>query len=672
MSKNLFRSGLVVIACVFPMAVFADVSGTPTLTSGTSLSLDTGATSTSGGDILWNGTSLTPQGSATGVDLASTPLGSSFSGQSSYNGLVTGGSSLINTYASLFSSYLSGNAITPAVNDIVVVKTNGGNYSAMLVTAISGTSISLQFHTFVSATSTPTGPNITSVVNNYSFIPTGFPNSGIAPGSLFTIFGTDMANAPSGTVSLESSASPGIPKSLAGATLSVTVGGTAVTPAMYFATPTQIAAVLPSGTPTGPGTLTVTYNNTASNAFSIQVVPYALGLDTYFGTGNGLITATNSSTGAVYSYTNSAKPGETIVLWGSGLGADTADSDTVFSSAPHSVNTPLQIYFGDVAGTILYAGSSGYPGVDQIDVTIPANAPTGCYVGVVAVTGSGESLTTSNYGSLAISPSGGQCSDTIFGLSGTTVSTLSGQGSVSYGDLFVGQLVSPDPTTNAPTTRNIASADFTKETGASFASSNGSAFSLGSCSVTETVTISGTTPTIIGLDAGTINLTGPAGSYPLTAFTTGTYLASLPATAITSSGGAFTFTGSGGKDVGSFNATINLPNPLLDWTNQSAGATITRSQGVQINWTGGGSGSYVIITGSSENSNTGASGSFTCIANQSALGFLVPNYVTGTLPAGTGSLLVENVASYGTFTASNLNFGISFGFTGTEINSTYQ
>ena len=47
------------------------------------------------------------------------------------------------------------------------------------------------------------------------------------------------------------------------------------------------------------------------------------------------------------------------------------------------------------------------------------------------------------------------------------------------------------------------------------------------------------------------------------------------------------FTGPGGADVGSFNATINLPNPILTWTNQSAAATITRTQGVTVNWTGG-------------------------------------------------------------------------------------
>jgi uncharacterized protein (TIGR03437 family) len=454
----------------------------------------------------------------------------------------------------------------------------------------------------------------------------------------------------------------------------VSVGGTTVQPAMYYATPSQIAAVLPSNTPTGSATITVSYNGAMSNAFSFQVVPSALGINTYFGTGGGLILATDTS-GSIFNYTNSAKPGQTIVLYGSGLGADTADSDTVFTSTPHAVNTPLKIYIGGIPATILYSGSSGYPGYDQIDLTIPENVPTSCYVGLVGVTGSGNNITTTNFGSLAISPSGGECNDSIFGISGTTVSTLTGQASVSYGDVFVGQLIQPaNPPATGTATENIAFADFTKETGAAYGSSSGSAFSLGSCYVSEVVSATGSTPTVVGLDAGTLTLTGPAGTYTLKplSFEKGDYTDILPSNAITSSGGAFTYNGGGGADVGSFKTTINLPNPLLAWTNQSAAATINRAQGVTVDWTGGASGSYVIIEGYASDQNTGANGSFTCIANQSALTFAVPSYVTSTLPAGSGSLIVENVASYGTFSATGLNFGISFGFTGDQINSTYQ
>src|ERR1700733_11876600 len=66
----------------------------------------------------------------------------------------------------------------------------------------------------------PNEPTIISVVNNYSYIQAGFPNSGISPGSIFLIFGSNMADA--GNVALESTLAPGLPKKLAGASLSVT------------------------------------------------------------------------------------------------------------------------------------------------------------------------------------------------------------------------------------------------------------------------------------------------------------------------------------------------------------------------------------------------------------------------------------------------------------------
>ena len=96
------------------------------------------------------------------------------------------------------------------------------------------------------------------------------------------------------------------------------------------------------------------------------MAPAALGLDTLNGSGGGPGTIEDASTYAVFTSTNSARPGENIVLWGSGLGADTADSDTTYTATPHSVNTPLEIYIGGVQANILYHGASGYPGLTQI------------------------------------------------------------------------------------------------------------------------------------------------------------------------------------------------------------------------------------------------------------------------------------------------------------------
>jgi uncharacterized protein (TIGR03437 family) len=655
-------SAITALAFLLPIAALADINSTATLSVGQSLNLDTGATNTSGsGDITFTGTSLTFIGAAKGGALPAA-LGS---GQATFDSITPAELQALAALAS--AAPIPASSLT--VGTIIGLGTNGGNAAKLLVTAISSTSIGLEYTTFGASSTGPGTPTVTGVTNNYSFIPSGFSNSGVTPSSIITIFGANMAAPVTGTLTLQSSAGSGIPTALNGTSISVTVNGKTVTPGIYYVTPTQIAAVLPAGTPTGTGTITVTYNNVASNAFTIQVVPSAFGLDTYYGTGNGLITATDARTGALFNYTSSAAPGEIITLWGTGLGADSADSDTVFTTTPHAVNQgSVQVWIGGAQAAVGYAGSSGYPGLDQINVTIPAGL-TGCNVSIVVVVNN----VASNFATAPINQGGGVCSDPVFGITGSQLTTLSGQTNVKSGDVFLAQLITPNTNGSGTMTENLASADFQSVTGSYYGAASGSV-SIGSCIVTEVFSATGVGNLhSTGLDAGTVSLTAPDGSnYTLMTIPAvpGIYTALLSATAIPSSGGTGTFSWTGGKDVGASSATVVLPNPLLSWTNQAAGATVTRSQGVLVTWTGGAPGTLVFISGAS--SSGSANGSFVCYAPQSALQFTVPAYVLDTLPAGHGSLSVENITQYKTFTAPGIDFGTAFGFTGIMINSTYQ
>jgi len=510
----------------------------------------------------------------------------------------------------------------------------------------------------------PTAPTVTLIQNNYSYIQPGFPNYGIAPGSLFIIQGAGLADPTAQTV-LQSSATPGIPKTLNGASVSVTVNGTTVQPALYYAIATQLAAVLPASTPVGTGTLTVTYNNTPSASVPIQVVQSALGLGTY----NGLALATNPTNYVLYSYTNSAKPGDTIVLWGSGLGAISTDSDTVYTASPNAYSVKPTIYIGGIQATVLYAGDDGYPGQNQINVVVPANVLPGCNVSLVAVSGSGSAAIASNSTVLPIAAGGGVCSDPTFGITGANISTLNGQSTVKTGTLYISQATSPAASGGGTTVSDLGLAIFQSAAGGSF---SGGAASLGSCilSQTNSTIINPITPK--GLDAGTISLTGPNGTVSFTAnpVVAGSYFGQLSSGFVPSTGGSFTFTGTGGADVGSFHATVTFPNPLMTWTNQAANATITRSSGTQVTWSGGGSGTYVLISGTSTSGNLTAS--FSCSAPQSALQFTVPVPILLSMPPGTGTLTVENSTSYQTFSASGLDLGLGFGFDSYMINAFYQ
>jgi hypothetical protein len=163
------------------------------------------------------------------------------------------------------------------------------------------------------------------------------------------------------------------------------------------------------------------------------------------------------------------------------------------------------------------------------------------------------------------------------------------------------------------TVSNSAGASFYKFTGLlAGAVGRGGNVSPGGCS-TAPITGGINTVTLTGLDAGTITFTGPAGpavTLPLQLGMTGLYGMSLATDGIPSSGGTFTFTGSGGADVGSFTSTLTLSNPIFKWTNQSAAVTFDRTQGLLVTWTGGNPGTFVDIGGTSTSTASGAIAGF--------------------------------------------------------------
>ena len=653
---------VIALALASPIAALADVTGTPTLAANTALSLDTGTTSSSGGDILWSGTSMTPQGSAGAFNI----------GPGGATAYATYTQAILSTLGSLYSkSAIPASSL--AVGDVFAVKTNGGNYAKVLVTAVSGTSISMQFQTF--ASSAPTGPTITQILNNYGLVPAGFSNAGIAPGSLFIIKGSGLAD-PNAQAVLQSSASPGLQTTLNGASVKVTVGSTTTVPVFYYAIAAQLALVLPSNTPVGAATLTVSYGGQTSLPASFQVVQSAMGFDAYYGAGSGLGVATSNATGALYNYTSSIPPGTTVVLWGSGLGADPTRDTTYNAPSGAQIAGLSHIYIGGLDATITYQGPSGWPGLNQVNVTIPAGVATGCNVSLVGVNAAGV---PTNFVTLPIGT--GACSDPTFGTSGSQRQTLSGKTTVNTGAVVVFHDVSPGDTAGSTQTTDLAEAIFESVTGASYGTSSGSV-SMGGCIVSETSSSGTSTVTSTAMDAGTVTMTGPVGGTVTLQSLAGSvgiglYYAQLASGAIPSSGGTFTFKGTGGTIapiVGAFTASVTFPNPILTWTNPNAAATVNRSQPLAVNWTGGSSGTYVEISGSSSATVAGksVSGSYVCIAPQSAGQFTVPSYVLNVLPAGSGTTAVFGYTNFQSFTAPNLDIGTAYGGNMQSVDTTFN
>lgn len=117
-------------------------------------------------------------------------------------------------------------------------------------------------------------PRIAGIQNNYSYLLPGTPNYGIAQGSIFTLYGSGMA--PAGL--LQQGFNPALSRNPGGVSIKVTIGATTTEAIPYYVSPTQIAAILPSSTPVGTGSMTVTYNGQTSTAFALTVVQSAFGI----------------------------------------------------------------------------------------------------------------------------------------------------------------------------------------------------------------------------------------------------------------------------------------------------------------------------------------------------------------------------------------------------------
>jgi len=511
-------------------------------------------------------------------------------------------------------------------------------------------------------------PAIAIVQNNYSYILPSLPNYGIAPGSLFIIVGTGLAD-PGSQASPLQDPSKALPLTLHGASVTVTVNGAIAPCALYYATPTVIAAVLPSITPLGTlAAVKVTYGGATSQPYNTNVAQSAFGFDTYYGSGSGMAAVTDNFTGQLITPSNSAQPSETIVFWGSGLGADTNNTDvSPPTDVPHDLNYISQLFIGGVPVPIVYQGRSHYQGVDQIDVTLPPNVPTGCAVSVVAVSGAGSSAVVSNTVTIPISSNGGACSDSLQPIGAAEAATLAGDTLVKFGALSLSQ------TTNTTGTSRLASAQFASIPGSSLFPYLGNTLpSLGSCVVYQQGPVAPVNPfQLEGLNPGTVSVTGANGTQALSALSSGQglYTAALTAGFLPPTAGAFTFNGLGGTDVQAFNAALDFPNPL-NWTNSSAAGAITRAQGLTVNWAPAGPDTYVQISGSA--TTVGATAFFVCDAPASPATFTVPPAILLALPAGGGGIEVSNFTTPKSFSATGLDFGYATSYVSVFVSTTYQ
>src|SRR5205823_2712689 len=149
-----------------------------------------------------------------------------------------------------------------------------------------------------------------------------------------------------------------------GTSIKVTVAGTPVEALMVYTSAGQIAAILPSSTPTGNGTLTVTYNGQTSASATIHVVKSTFGLFTLNQGGTGPAVLTNGSY-QVNTLFESARGGDTMILWGTGLGPVTGN-ETQPPAPLNMTNLNVKVYVGGKLAQVMYQGRAPCcSGLDQ-------------------------------------------------------------------------------------------------------------------------------------------------------------------------------------------------------------------------------------------------------------------------------------------------------------------
>jgi hypothetical protein len=367
---------------------------------------------------------------------------------------------------------------------------------------------------------------------------------------------------------------------------------------------------------------------------------------------------------------NSARPGDVLVAWGTGLGAANSDSN-IASNGDLGVN--LLVWVGGVQATVQYRGRSGGPGLDQVNFTVPAGVQPGCAVSLVTQTGGPNSSLLSNTVTIPVMPNGGQCSDPVVtGFPAAMIDSLLSKPSlqVTAVDMSMENRLGA---TGTPAFEGQINAFFLRLSGEQLGKQlNGSVESsdpsIGSCTVAIRVGApsggeEGGPPDAAGLDAGaTITLAPPSGN-PLS-------LAGVPgikgvysvSPAAPWSGGVWKESnGTGGADVPPFSIDLNIPQPLI-WSNQTA--SVDRSQAFNLTWTGGDPAGYVRVIGSGgfgTNPNNAGTATFRCAAPVSAGQMTIPATVMRNLPSNTNPGYLQ-ISSYGkgVFSLPGFDAGLLF------------
>ncbi len=385
------------------------------------------------------------------------------------------------------------------------------------------------------------------VVNAASYS-TEYPSNQLAPGSIVSIFGTNLASS-----TAWADRTP-LPTTLAGT--SVTFGG--ISAPLFFVSPGQINAQLPTVYDhTGvvpPSAVPVAVTTAAGTSAAVDVPQYEEGLGIFTqdmtGCGRGAVfnVATDGSV-SLNGPANSVDPNGILTVFGTGFGPTSALPQGLYMAIPDGVPAPSnpfaysmdRIFASYMAAGAkpLYAGRApGMVGLDQMNTQL-SNAPEGCAVPfrlTSDVNGASQTIP------ISVHKGGGQCVDPpptslaylkwrrVISSSAIDPPPASDTLVIDFSSAVIGKDF-PPVIHFPPRPKGPSCPDFNQNR---------------------------------NLDAGALTLTGAAlaSTQVRPAMVNGklTYTATLPPGSIQP--GTYTVKASGGADVGPFETSITLPAPI--------------------------------------------------------------------------------------------------------------
>jgi uncharacterized protein (TIGR03437 family) len=216
----------------------------------------------------------------------------------------------------------------------------------------------------------------------------------LTPGSLFSIFGSGLASQTASASTVPFS------RSLGGVTVQFVNGSTTINAPISYVHPgsgstSQINAQIPWSLVTAGTSATVSMvvsnNGVPSAPTPVSIAPFSPGIFGY-NTAAGIFALAYTYNDGMFAWptgsvqgltTHPAARGSLVIVYATGLGA--VNQSIPDGAAPGavltSVNTQPVVMIGGISAQVAFAGlSPQFPGVNQLNIIIPSNAPTGAAV----------------------------------------------------------------------------------------------------------------------------------------------------------------------------------------------------------------------------------------------------------------------------------------------------